>query len=303
MSTQQESRHRATPATQHGRRTTFGTAGEHRVLITSAGIVFLAALILALVTLPSHRRAASSAPDYLAALDDSTIYPDQAMPTTSSIAPPASISRGGSGRRSDKMPAVPPLPALSEQPGLFGTGPGHSGRVPNPARSQTPQPGTSGTAPGGSGAPMTTRPAALPDPNQVAQAVFDAVNASRSQAGLRPLAWSSRLQDSAHQHNLAMAQANTLSHQLPGEPSLGQRESNAGVWWWWAGENIGETSSLTTQGALDLESAMVNEQPPNDGHRQNILSRRADKIGIDVVLDTTHHVLWLTEDFAQTSLL
>jgi hypothetical protein len=26
-------------------------------------------------------------------------------------------------------------------------------------------------------------------------------------------------------------------------------------------------------------------------------------VGVDVLFDTTHHMLWLTEDFAQTSLL
>jgi uncharacterized protein YkwD len=137
----------------------------------------------------------------------------------------------------------------------------------------------------------------------VAQAVFDAINSSRHAAGRSALRWDDRLQTSAQRHNQAMANANTLSHQTPGEADLGQRESNAGVFWWWAGENIGMSTDLTQQAALGLESAMVNEQPPNDGHRQNILSRNAQAVGVAVLLDATHHRLWLTEDFAQTSLL
>ena len=58
------------------------------------------------------------------------------------------------------------------------------------------------------------------------------------------------LQSSAHGHDLAMAAANQLSHQLPGEPDLGTRETNAGVSWTAAGENIGWTSDMTQAGAL-----------------------------------------------------
>jgi len=130
-----------------------------------------------------------------------------------------------------------------------------------------------------------------------------AINASRRDAGLHALKWNSGLQTSARQHSQAMANSNTLSHQAPGEADLGKRESDAGVFWWWAGENIAMSSSLTAQAALDLESAMVNEQPPNDGHRQNILAGNAQAVGVAVLFDAAHHRLWLTEDFAQTSLL
>lgn len=45
---------------------------------------------------------------------------------------------------------------------------------------------------------------------------------------------------------------------------------------------------------------MMAEQPPNDGHRLNILSPSYNLLGVDVVIDAAHHTLWLTEDFAQT---
>ncbi len=131
--------------------------------------------------------------------------------------------------------------------------------------------------------------------------MFDAINASRLDAHLEPLHWDPRLQTSAHRHNEAMADADTLSHELPGEDDLGTRESDAGVVWSWAGENIAMSSTLTQPAALDLEAAMVDERPPDDGHRQNILSRDADSVGVDVLFDTVHHRLWLTEDFAQIS--
>jgi uncharacterized protein YkwD len=97
-----------------------------------------------------------------------------------------------------------------------------------------------------------------------------------------------------------MAAVDTMSHQLPGEAELGARQSAQGVRWSFAAENIGWSSRLNTAGAQRIEAAMLAETPPNDGHRQNILSRQANSIGIDVVLDSAHGKLWLTEDFAQS---
>jgi uncharacterized protein YkwD len=98
-----------------------------------------------------------------------------------------------------------------------------------------------------------------------------------------------------------MAAANQLSHQLPGEPDLGARETNAGVQWSAAGENIGWSSEMTVDGALGLEASMLAETPPNDGHRRNILSSTFTDVGVDVYLDQAHGRLWLTEDFARPS--
>jgi uncharacterized protein YkwD len=107
------------------------------------------------------------------------------------------------------------------------------------------------------------------------------------------------LQASAHSHDLTMAAANQLSHQLPGESDLGTRETNAGVSWTAAGENIGWTSDTTQAGALSIEASMLAETPPNDGHRRNILSSTYTVVGVDVYLDSAHGRLWLTEDFAR----
>jgi uncharacterized protein YkwD len=129
-----------------------------------------------------------------------------------------------------------------------------------------------------------------------AAAVVAAINHSRAIRGIPVLWWGVRVTASAHAHNLAMAAANTLSHQVPGEASLGTRISRQGVSWTWVGENVGEASSLSTAGALFLEQLMMTEVYP--GHRDNILSRYPSVVGVDVVFDTVHHKLWLTEDFA-----
>jgi uncharacterized protein YkwD len=148
-------------------------------------------------------------------------------------------------------------------------------------------------------ASSTGAPGATAQENQIAQAVFRAVNQSRAANGLPPLTWSLALARSARQHNLAMQAANTLSHQLPGEPALGDRVSQQGIHWVWVAENIGETSEMSTNGALGLHQAMMNERPPNDGHRQNILTTVGTMIGIDILIDHQHGKLWLTEDFAK----
>jgi uncharacterized protein YkwD len=135
--------------------------------------------------------------------------------------------------------------------------------------------------------------------SQIAQAVFAAINKDRAAANLPALQWSSQLAASAHQHNLAMKAANTLSHQLPNEAAFGDRERQQGVQWWFAAENIGETSDQTQVGALGLHKAMMAEKPPEDGHRQNILTKQGTILGVDVLIDTQNHILWLTEDFAR----
>jgi uncharacterized protein YkwD len=134
--------------------------------------------------------------------------------------------------------------------------------------------------------------------NQIAQAVFQAINQSRAANGLSPLTWSNALANSARQHDQTMQAANTLSHQLSGEAAFGDRERQQGVNWSWAAENIGETSDQTVNGALGLHQAMMSEQPPDDGHRQNILTTSGNIAAIAILIDQQHGELWLTEDFA-----
>jgi uncharacterized protein YkwD len=133
--------------------------------------------------------------------------------------------------------------------------------------------------------------------------VLALINQARAQAGLSAYSVSSGLDSSSAAHNAVMAQGCGLSHQCPGEPALGQRETNAGVHWTAAGENIGEggpvsnTDSAIAQMAVTLTQDMLNEQPPNDGHRLNILSSTFKFIGITVSRDSSGTV-WMTQDFS-----
>ena len=133
----------------------------------------------------------------------------------------------------------------------------------------------------------------------IAQAVFQAINQSRKDNGITALQWCNGLANSARQHDLAMAKVNTLAHQLPGEADPGTRESQQGITWIEAAENIGYDGEIDQNGALVLHQLMMAEKPPDDGHRQNILNHDLTIVGVDILFDTTHHRLWLTEDFAK----
>jgi uncharacterized protein YkwD len=146
-----------------------------------------------------------------------------------------------------------------------------------------------------------TAQAATTAETAAATGVLHMLNAERAAHYLPALGSSSALVSSAHLHNVTMAQANLLSHQLPGEAVFSTRIDRAGVFWHSAAENVGWTTDRTTAGAEGLQSAMYNETAPNDGHRLNILSASVRFVGIDVLIDARTGKLWLTEDFADVS--
>ena len=129
------------------------------------------------------------------------------------------------------------------------------------------------------------------------------INQARAQAGLPAYTVLAGLQTSSGKHNLLMADGCGLSHQCPGEPALGDRETAADVHWTAAGENIGEggpvagTTAAITQMAVTLTQDMLNEKPPDDGHRQNLLSSAFTSVGIAIYRGSDGTV-WMTQDFA-----
>jgi uncharacterized protein YkwD len=132
-----------------------------------------------------------------------------------------------------------------------------------------------------------------------AKAVLAELNAERANHGLPALKLNSKLVSAAHTHNLAMAKANKLSHQLNGEAALGSRVSAAGYRWSAVGENVAYNSSRSQGGVLAVQKAMYNEKPPDDGHRRNILSKTYVDVGIDVINDSVHGKVWLVTDFGR----
>jgi uncharacterized protein YkwD len=220
----------------------------------------------------------------------------------------------------------PAAVAVAASPVLVTGPPRQAGAGPSPSanrRSPSPRPaapttgkasaspatGTASTVPATGAASAqpsaSTAPASPPaaQGGTAAAQVLALINQARSAAGLPALTITSGLETSSSAHNTLMAGGCGLSHQCPGEPSLGARETAAGVNWTAAGENIGEggpvadTSAAIAQMAVGLTQSMLNEKPPDDGHRLNILSSSFTHIGIAVHRDSAGTV-WLTQDFS-----
>lgn len=154
-------------------------------------------------------------------------------------------------------------------------------------------------------APALTAPAsAAPSPGAAtartwAHKMLVWLNAERTVHGRVPLRMDVKLIRSAHRHNLAMAGAHVMSHQLPGEPDFATRLERVGYDYSRAGENVGYNSLETIGGLRTLEREMYHELAPDNGHRVNILSRAYRQVGIDVYFDG-RGTMWFTQDFGVT---
>jgi uncharacterized protein YkwD len=208
---------------------------------------------------------------------------------------------------------------VSSQPTAAGCGAAAAGRcagnpaaiavAASPVVATMPPSRRQASAPAASARPSASAAAsasASPPPAQggtPAAQVLALINQARAAARLPALTITSGLEASSSAHNLRMADGCGLSHQCPGEPPIGTRETDAGVQWTAAGENIGEggpvadTTAAIAQMAVGLTQSMLTEQPPDDGHRMNILSSSFTHIGIAVYRDSSGTV-WLTQDFS-----
>ena len=117
--------------------------------------------------------------------------------------------------------------------------------------------------------------------------LLEAANRDRASAGLRPLQWDVSLAAAARQHAQRMAQANTLSHQFPGEPPVQQRATQAGARFSLIAENVAEGPS-----AAHLHQQWMNSAP----HRANLLDPELNAVGIAVV--QSGGTLFAVEDFS-----
>ncbi|WP_052442684.1 CAP domain-containing protein [Streptacidiphilus neutrinimicus] len=210
----------------------------------------------------------------------------------------AAASSSGSASASasaSPTPSVRVTPAHSATPrSMASSAPSRPTGASNPGGSNSQTPGaTSGSAPAVSG----------PGSSYAVQQVLAVINQARAQAGLPAYTITSGLTASAGAHNAVMMGGCGLSHQCPGEADLGTRITDAGVHWGACGENIGEggpmadTDAAIAQMAVGLTQSMLAEQPPNDGHRRNILSSAFHHIGI-VVQRTASGTVYMTQDFS-----
>jgi uncharacterized protein YkwD len=203
-------------------------------------------------------------------------------------------------------PAACPTAVPQANPDTQAAGPLPTATAGSPATERPPSTTAAPRDPTTSAARPSDRTTAASTPADAGSAVdqvLQQINDARAQAGLPAYTITAGLTTSADRHNSAMADGCGLSHQCPGEPPLGNRETDAGVDWSIAGENVGEGGQVSDSAdaiahmAGELTSAMLNERPPDDGHRKNILSSAFHHIGIAIFRDR-HGTVWLTQDFS-----
>ncbi len=108
--------------------------------------------------------------------------------------------------------------------------------------------------------------------NQFDQRILELVNEERAVVGLDPLAIDSQLDQAANLHNDEMVQADSMSHKLPGEASLGDRVSATGYEWSGVAENIAAGHATPEE--------VVDDWLNSPGHRGNILNPEYTEIGV-----------------------
>jgi hypothetical protein len=129
--------------------------------------------------------------------------------------------------------------------------------------------------------------AASPQSSAADMTLLNAANRDRAAAGLPPLQWDAALAASAHQHAIRMAQANTLSHQFPGEPPMQDRARQAGARFKLIAENVAEGPSVS-----GIHTQWMNSPP----HRANLLDPELNSVGISVMQSGNR--LFAVEDFS-----
>ena len=145
-----------------------------------------------------------------------------------------------------------------------------------------------------------TSPPGSPIASQLEQQLFNLINQDRAAQGLYAYVLNSTMSTGARLHSVKMGGTSCgMSHQCPGEPAPCQRVSNEGISWTSCGENVGYSSPNPTAwaAAQGIEKDMLNEQPPDDGHRLNLLNTSYHRIGVGIYIDSRGYV-WITEDFA-----
>ena len=205
----------------------------------------------------------------------------QGQQATNSLSPTATTTDGST------LETVTPAPDASAT------------ATPSPTATPRPKPTTRPTARpasttqgGGASSSLTSVE------KQLQQQLYALINQDRANQGLYAYTLNSTMSGGALLHSEKMAVCG-MSHQCPGEPDPCQRVSNEGISWTSCGENVGYSSPNPTDwsGVKKIEQSMLDEQPPDDGHRLNLLSSSYHRVGVGVYIDAKG-VVWITEDFA-----
>lgn len=129
---------------------------------------------------------------------------------------------------------------------------------------------------------------------QIELIVMDLINEDRRQAGLPSVKWDETAAKAARQQVSAEANNGFISHWgLDGEKpqrrytmagGLDAVDENQSVTLWLEGGFRGVSKEQLKTIVAEHQSAMVNEIPPNDGHRKNILDPHHTGVGIAIAV-------------------
>ena len=132
------------------------------------------------------------------------------------------------------------------------------------------------------------------DVSNVISRMLELVNQERDAAGVAPLSLNAQLAAAAQEHSQDMADHNFMDHTGSDGSSPSDRAQQAGYPSSFVGENVAAGQSTPE----DAMASWMNETPPNDGHRQNILSPDYREIGIGYAFsDAADYQHYWTQDF------
>ncbi|MGJ5619516.1 CAP domain-containing protein [Sulfitobacter sp. MF3-043] len=121
--------------------------------------------------------------------------------------------------------------------------------------------------------------------NNLEMQMLQLINSERTTAGLAPLTFADKLNDSSEDHSRWMIDADNFSHTGKGGSSAQDRMADAGYKFegnWSSGENIAFQSERGEPGlsddVVDLHNGLMN----SPGHRANILNPHFKEIGIGI---------------------
>jgi uncharacterized protein YkwD len=129
----------------------------------------------------------------------------------------------------------------------------------------------------------------LPPP-QAERAVWKLLNADRAHAGLPPLAWDDALAAVARGHSADMAAHNFFGHISPTTGSAVDRVRKVGIDYMVVMENLARAFS-----PREAERSLMT----SPGHRANILSKDATRVGVGIVADPRTPGLLVTQLFSK----
>ena len=131
---------------------------------------------------------------------------------------------------------------------------------------------------------VTTQTHRLGTLDGIRQSVVNLINNRRRNRGCNNLSRNDALDQAAQTHTRKMANRNRLSHELPGEPSLGVRVRRAGYDWTLVAENVAA--------GYGTPAAVVRGWMNSSGHRRNILNCRYRHIGVGYAVSQRGTPYW-----------